>query len=170
MVEKVTNRVSRNTAGLHSLQSLGWGAVAMQQLSQLINWSGENAFQATPVSPWAALVAEGNSTAIPDITASSSSPEPVVDQAPNEHQREAERLAQAQAEIASKEAEARELTERQAAENAAKLAQEKLNQERQASELAAAEQAKAEQAKAEQAKAEQAKAEQAKQNKQSRTS
>ena len=44
------------------MQSLGWGAVAMQQLGQLINWSGSDSFTPVSVDPWTALttLAEAN--------------------------------------------------------------------------------------------------------------
>ncbi len=44
-------------AGLQSVQSLGWGAVAMHELPQLINWSGSDSFKPAKIDPWTALIA-----------------------------------------------------------------------------------------------------------------
>lgn len=146
MVDQVTSSVSRTATGLHSLQSLGWGAVAMQQLNQLINWSGQSSFQGAPVSPWVALISEDRPSA-PTTNQSAVLPVPApAEQGPDQPR---EQPAQANQDAASAVVATDSESDKKALEQAAR--------EQAARELALKEQAEKEQA--EKAQAERLRAE-----------
>ncbi len=120
MVEQAAN-AKKASVELHSLQSLGWGAVAMQQLGSLINWTGSDKFQAPPVDPWTALTVLTNNSATPESTVAPQPPavEPAAVSSPE---------PAAQAEITPPSTEEQAHAEQAAADRAAaeKLAAEKL--------------------------------------------
>ncbi len=80
MDQQATSKRRSTMTGLQSVQSLGWGAVAMHELPQLINWSGSDSFKPAKIDPWTALIAtSGPAPANSDGSAASPSAAPVTE-------------------------------------------------------------------------------------------